>query len=238
VLRESKTVVILQPSYLPWLGYFAQLYECDVFVVYDDVQYDKHSWRNRNRIKTARGIIWLTIPVLTHGKNRPSNREIEIDNRLPWAKKHFETIRQSYARAPYFRDYFGLFQELYARQWTRLLDVNLAFFQALAEAVGIRRPILMASGLGVPGESTERLVRICQSLGATRFYEGASGRDYIDASLFDRAGVQLDYQDYVHPRYPQLHGSFTPYLSIVDLLFNCGPASLEVLLRPTVVQAA
>jgi hypothetical protein len=223
------TAVILQPSYLPWLGYFAQLWRSDVFVLYDDVQFEKHSWRNRNRIKTQAGPCWLSVPVLTHGQNRPCNNEILIDNSRLWRKKHFEAIRQSYCQARYFHEIIDVFAVLYAREYRRLLDVNVAFFEEINKLLGLERPVCFASELGVTGSAVERLVGICGTLGATRFYEGAAGQNYIDALDFEQAGIELIYQDYRHPIYPQLHGAFVPYLSVVDLLFNCGPKSLEIL---------
>jgi hypothetical protein len=227
----TRVAVILQPSYLPWLGYFAQLHRSDVFVIYDDVQFDKNGWRNRNRIKTAQGAQWLSVPVCTTGQNRPTNRDIGIDNKQAWRKKHQESIRQNYARAPFFNEYFFTFEAIYAREWHRLFDLNIACFETLCRMLGIRREIRLASELGVSGESTERLIGICQKLGADRFYEGAAGRAYIDDRLFTEAGIAIEYQDYQHPIYPQLHGDFVPFLSVVDLLFNCGPRSLEILAR-------
>jgi hypothetical protein len=226
---QGPVTVVLQPSYLPWLGYLAQMARSDVFVLYDDVQYDKHSWRNRNRIKTPQGEQWLTVPVRHRGQNWPTSREIRIDGQQDWARKHLQALRQNYARAPYFKDYAGLFESLLARRWDFLIDLNVAALSALADALGLRRDVRFSSELAVPGRGTERLVDICRRLGAGVFFEGAAGRDYIDESLFAAAGVRLEYQDYKHPVYPQLHGEFLPYLSVVDLLFNCGPASLEVL---------
>jgi WbqC-like protein family len=228
---SRRVVVVLQPSYLPWLGYFAQMHRSDVFVLYDDVQYDKHSWRNRNRIKTAQGMQWLTVPVRTKGCSYPTIREVEIDNATDWRRKHLLTLRQSYARAAYFDETMGVLQPLYERDWTRLLDLNVAFLSALAEVLGLRREICFASELDVPGDRVQRLIDICKRLAANCFYEGAAGRDYIDDALFRAAGVDIEYQDYQHPVYPQLHGEFVPHLSVVDLLFNCGPRSLEILVQ-------
>jgi hypothetical protein len=225
-----RRVVILQPSYLPWLGYFAQLHRSDVFVFFDDVQFDKHGWRNRNRIKTAQGPQWLTVPVLTHGQQAPTNREVRIDNTQPWRKKHLAALRQNYARSPYLKEYFGLFEEIYGRSWDTLFDLNRACFDALSHALGIQREIRLASDFAVEGDAVERLLGICRALGATHFYEGAAGKDYIDAARFSAARLTLEYQDYQHPTYPQQHGEFIPYLSVVDLLFNCGPRSLESLI--------
>jgi len=226
----GRTVVILQPSYLPWLGYFEQLHRSDVFVVYDDVQYDKESWRNRNRIRTPRGAEYLTVPVLTSGRNWPLNRDVEIDQTAAWTRKHLGSLRQNYAKAPYFTAHIDRFERLYARKWKFLLDLNLACLETLTCALGLRREIRLASDLEIPGKSTERLVAICQSLGATHYYNGAAGASYIDAALFEKAGITLEYQDYRHPVYSQLFEGFVPYLSVVDLLFNCGPRSLPILL--------
>lgn len=227
--HRVRTVVVLQPSYLPWLGYFAQMAHSDVFVVYDDVQYDKHSWRNRNRIKTAQGVQWITVPVSVHGKNKPLVRDVTIDNRQNWRRKHLESLRQNYSRAPYFAQYIDIFEELYAREWTLLVDLNHAFLMALCGALGLDREIRFSSELDIPGTNVERLIRICQFFGADCFYEGAAGRDYINDSQFGAAGLKIEYQDYRHPEYPQFHGAFEPFLSVVDLLFHCGPRSLEIL---------
>lgn len=225
---SQRTAVILQPSYLPWLGYFAQMARADVFVVYDDVQYDKHSWRNRNRIKTAHGVQWLTVPVATHGKNKPLNSEVQIAGQ-DWRRKHLATIRQQYAKSPFFERYIGVFEDLYGREWTNLLELNHAAMLSLADALGLTREIRFASTLGIGGAGAPRLIEICRALGAARCYEGAAGRNYIDDALFASAGIELEYQDYRHPEYPQLHGPFEPFLSVIDLLFNCGPESLEIL---------
>ena len=225
----QRTAVILQPSYFPWIGYFAQMARADVFVVYDDVQYDKHSWRNRNRIKSSAGPQWLTVPVRTHGRDQPTNRGIHVDNAQNWRRKHLLSIQQNYSKALYFAQYFPVFEQLFAREWDLLIDLNLAAFSAMNEALGLVREIKFSSELGCEGASVERLIALCHTLGATRFYEGSAGRDYIDDSLFRSAGIEIEYQDYPHPTYPQLHGDFVSHLSIIDLLFNCGPKSMEVL---------
>jgi hypothetical protein len=229
---SERVAVILQPSYLPWLGYFAQLYRSDVFVVYDDVQFDKHGWRNRNRIKSSQGAQWLTVPVRTSGQNRPLNRTVTIDHAQNWRKKHLESLRQNYAKAPYFTDYIGLFEDLYAREWTGLFGLVMAGFHALMGALRLERDIVYSSELSIDAEDpVERLIGICRAVKATRFFEGAAGKDYICDERFESAGIAIEYQDYQHPVYPQLHGDFVPYLSVVDLLFNCGPKSLEVLVQ-------
>lgn len=221
---------ILQPGYLPWLGFFEQLSRSDVFVLYDDVQYDKNGWRNRNRIKNSGGPLWLTVPVFAEHSSRAAINEVRIDNSSDWKRKHLLSIRQSYTRAPFFKDYIGLLEEVYDRPWEKLADLDIHLIRRLAEVLGLgRKRILLASSLGVSGKRVERLIRICQHVGADVFYEGAAGRDYLRPEDFSAQGIRLEFQDYRHPVYPQLHGKFVPYLSVVDLLFNCGPRSLDIL---------
>jgi hypothetical protein len=198
-------------------------------VVYDDVQYDKHGWRNRNRIKTPHGVQWLTVPVLTRGQNKPANKDVLIDNTTNWRRKHLAAIQGNYAKAAFFREYIGCLEEIYSREWKLLMDLDVTLVVRLAEWLGLKREIRYASDLGIPGAGTERLVAICRALGAARFYEGAAGKDYMQESLFADAGIALEYQDYRHPVYGQLHGDFVPYLSAIDVLFNHGPESLRII---------
>lgn len=224
-------VGILQPGYLPWLGFFEQLERVDVFVVLDDVQYDKGGWRNRNRVKTVQGVRWLTVPVRVSLKPPSRVADVEVDNRTDWRRKHCETLRQAYARAPFLERYLPLFAEAYAREWHLLVDLDLHLIEVIAGALGIdTAKIVRSSSLGIEGGREERLLAICARLGADRFYEGAAGRDYIGVARFEAAGVRVEFQDYEHPVYPQLHGAFVSHLSAVDLLFNSGPESRHILL--------
>src|SRR4029450_12348279 len=156
----SKRGGVLQPSYLPWLGYFDQLYKSEVFVLYDDVQYDKHGWRNRNRIKTDKGPLWVTVPVLTHGQGLPTNRDARIDTRQPWARKHLQALRVNYAKAAAFALVFDALEPVLRRPWTHLIDLNRAVLEALCRLLGLTRSILLSSELEVPGQKTERLVAL------------------------------------------------------------------------------
>jgi WbqC-like protein family len=226
------TLVVLQPGYLPWLGFFDQLQRSSVFICYDDVQFDKHGWRNRNRIKGPDGAPhWLTVPVLHSGRNWPAILEVEIDNRTPWARKHTGTLRQFYAKAPYLHRYLPALEELLERRWKFLVDLDLAVTALICGWLGLERRTLRASELGVTGKQSERLLALCQHVGASRYLSGNSAKDYLDAELFARHGIEVEWQDYVHPIYPQQHGDFVPYLSIVDLLFNCGEESSAILGR-------
>jgi len=227
--NERRTLVVLQPGYLPWLGFFDQMYCSDLFVYYDDVQFDKHGWRNRNRIKTAAGARWLSVPVRHHGLAKPRIMDIEIDNRMPWARKHLGSIRQNYTRAPHLETYWRELAELLQRPWVRLVDLNLAVTERMCAWLNIRRKVLRSSELGIRGERSERLLHLCLELGATRYLSGSAARAYLDVALFDRYHIEVQWHDYVHPVYPQQHGAFIPYLSALDLLLNCGPAASSIL---------
>jgi WbqC-like protein family len=225
----TKRIVVLQPSYLPWLGYFDQLYKSDVFVLYDDVQYDKHGWRNRNRIKTDKGPLWLTVPVLTHGQGLPTNRDARIDTRQPWARKHLQGLRVNYAKAPAFEEVFGALEPVLGRPWTYLIDLNRAVLETLCRLLGLTRLILLSSEMDVPGQKSERLIGLCRALGAGRYLTGDAASDYLDETQFAAHAIRVEYHHYRHPVYAQLHGEFVPYLSVVDLLMNHGRESLGVL---------
>jgi hypothetical protein len=221
---------ILQPGYLPWLGFFEQMHRSDVFVIYDDVQYDKEGWRNRNRIKTIHGIQWLTVPVHVHFEAHPLTKDIRIDNGVNWRKKHLASIRQNYSNAPFFKTYFNIFEHAYAKEWEYLVDIDIYFIEKLAECLGMsNKKIVRSSTLDVKGDRMGRLIHICKFFGADTFYEGASGKDYIDEKSFLSQGIWVEYQNYQHPTYNQIYGDFVPYLSVIDLLFNHGPESLKII---------
>jgi len=222
-------VVILQPGYLPWLGFFDQMDKSDVFIMYDDVQYDKHGWRNRNRIKTAQGAQWLTVPVLIKGQDNPLIKEVLINNRVDWRRAHLKSVQQSYSRAPFFDKYFAIFEDIYSKNWKYLVDVDMAFIFAIVEAIGLTAKIEVSSSLGIVGNSTQRLVDICLHFVATDYLTGDSAKDYLDESLFSQHDIKLEYHHYQHPRYNQLYGEFIPYMSVVDLVFNHGESSLDIL---------
>ena len=221
---------ILQPGYLPWLGFFEQMYNSDIFVIYDDVQYDKEGWRNRNRIKTPNGVQWLTVPVRVNFKEQPLIREVRIDNSKDWRKKHLFSVRQNYSKAPFYKKYIGIFEEAYAKSWDLLIDLDVYFIDKLGVYLGMKdKRLEISSTLGVRGDRLERLVQICKIFKADTFYEGSAGRDYIDKDYFAKNGIKVEYQDYKHPTYTQLYYNFVPYLSVIDLLFNHGEESRLIL---------
>jgi hypothetical protein len=226
---RPKTLVVLQPGYLPWLGFFDQMRRADAFVYYDDVQFDKHGWRNRNRIKTPRGPHWLTVPVLHHGRGRPLITETLIDNTSDWARKHVRTLRQYYARAPHLDAYLPEIESVLRRRWTHLVDLDVEVAGLMAGWLKLTPNVSRASRLGVGGGQSERLVNLCLHFGARRYLSGSSARAYLDAGLFERNGIEVVWQDFQHPVYPQQSDPFVPFLSAIDLLFNCGDDSARIL---------
>ncbi len=227
-------VVILQPSYIPWRGVFDQIYRADLFIFYDDVQYDKHGWRNRNQIKTAQGKQWLTIPVHSAGvtQGRPIY-EIEIDWSKPWAKSHWKALTFAYSRAPYFRRYAEFLEPFYQRRDRFLADFTIDLTIALARLLGISHTRFMRSSelSGIEGKKTDRLIQILQRVGATHYLSGPSARAYIEPEKFAAAGISLEYIEYDYPEYPQLYPPYDPHVSILDLLFMTGPNALNYIIK-------
>lgn len=218
-------VAILQPSYIPWRGYFDQIRRADLFIFYDDVQYDKHGWRNRNQIKTAQGKQWITIPVHTKGvtKGIPI-KDVRIDWSKPWPKKHFNALTFAYAKAPFFASYRPWLESVYSRRDEFLADFTIDTTVELAGMLGIRDTQFMRSSAiaGSDGKKTERLIQILQQVGAKHYLSGPSARDYVEQDQFDRAGIMLEYIQYDYPEYPQLHPPYDPFVTVLDLLFMVG----------------
>jgi hypothetical protein len=223
-------VVILQPSYIPWRGYFDQIRRADLFIFYDDVQYDKHGWRNRNQIKTAQGKQWLTIPV--HSKGVTAGvpiQEIQIDRSKPWAKNHLKALTFAYQKAPYFQVYLPLLEEFYRRQDDCLADFTIETSIRLARELGFTSTRFLRSSelQGIDGARTDRLIQILQRVGAKRYLSGPSAREYVEPEKFERAGIRLEFMEYNYPEYPQLYPPFDPYVTILDLLFMTGRDAIE-----------
>jgi hypothetical protein len=224
-----------QPVYLPWLGLFHKIALSDFFCVFDDVQYLKHDWNNRNVVKTRNGPVWLTVPVLTSGYQAKKIREMEIDNRVRWREKHWQTIRYAYGHAPYFHLYADFFEDMYQKEWTSLTELNNHILIFLMGTFGIKVELRHASLENFQGKKSDLVFDMCKKLGADLFIFGALGRNYAKVDDFEAAGIQVYFQDYQHPVYDQLHpsvlhGPFLSHLSAIDLLFNHGDRSLEILM--------
>jgi hypothetical protein len=223
-------VSVHQPHYLPWLGYFGKILRSDVFVILDNVQYKKREFQNRNQIKTPSGPAWLTVPVITHGHYEQMTGDVRIDPTDNWRAKHLRAIEMSYGKAPFFNKYYQSLEALYmGTEWNLLMDLSAAQLRLFFEWLGIRTPVRFERELGIAGVKTERIANICKSLNGDTYLSGSGGKDYMDESVFGAAGLKLAYQKFEHPVYPQLHGDFKPYMSIVDLVFNCGEESLEII---------
>ncbi|MBW2340006.1 MAG: WbqC family protein [Deltaproteobacteria bacterium] len=201
----------------------------DIFVIYDDVQYTKRDWRSRNRIKTQSGPLWLSVPVLSKDRRGQLISEAMIVYDTAWNLKHAESISAAYARARYFQDYFPSIKEILGKNHKYLIDLNMELIVCFKDVLNIKANIVYSSALKVDGNSTERLVNICVELGAREYLSGDAGRNYIEEDQFMERGIKVKYHNYKHPEYPQLFGGFVPHLSVVDLLFNCGPESLDYL---------
>lgn len=217
--------VILQPSYIPWRGYFHQIQKADLFIFYDDVQYDRRGWRNRNKIKTANGSIWLTIPVFSKGfqTNQTPINQIRVSSEDDWEKKHLSSFRHSYGKAPFFNDYLSFAEKLYANPPGLLADFTIETTVALARELGIEKTKFMrSSSIPAEGQKTDRLLSILKTVGATHYISGLAAKDYMESEKFSAAGISLEYMVYDYPEYPQLYPPFDPQVSILDLLFMTG----------------
>ena len=226
-------VSVNQPAYLPWLGYFHRIAVSDAHVVLDHVQFGKNSVTNRNKVRTAEGWCWLTVPLRTKGRfGNLAIRALEIDNSTDWRSRHWKTLRQSYGQAPYFADHGAYFEAMYARDWRLLADLLRDMTSYLLRALGITTRLMFSSDMEPRGAKEELVLDLCRKAGANLYLSGAHGRNYLREELFERAGIAVAYQQYRHPEYQQGTASdFVPAMSIVDLLFNYGPRSLEVLMK-------
>ncbi len=224
-------VVILQPSYIPWRGYFDQIFKSDLFIFYDDVQYDKNGWRNRNRIKTSQGLQWLTIPVHTKGsipESTPINK-IKISWEKPWNLHHWRGIQFAYKKAPFFSQYMDYFADVYSRQPESLADFTIETTIEISRLLGITHTKFFRSSEleNVEGTRTDRLISILKTVGADHYISGPSAKDYIENEKFINAGISLEYMHYDYPEYEQLYPPFEPKVSIIDLLMMKGVNSLK-----------
>src|SRR3954470_2132367 len=226
----NRRAAISQSCYIPWKGYFDLIGMVDVFVVYDDVKYSKNHWHNRNLIKTQHGLKWLTVPVSRPGKGSDSLDGMRIAR--PFAHKHWRSIAQSYAKAPFFKEYADRLEDCFktAGRLQTLSAVNVLFLKFVCAELGIPTEIISSRALAAQGSRTERLANICREVGATTYLSGPSAKAYIEQVEFERAGVALEWMDYSgYPHYSQLHGPFVHGVTILDLILNEGPRACEFL---------
>lgn len=225
-----KKIAVVQSNYIPWRGYFDLINSVDEFILYDDVQYTRRDWRNRNTIKSAAGVIWLTIPVEVKGKYFQKIRDTVVADKK-WAHDHWRSVVHNYSKAAYFSEYEELFQDLYlGSEETLLSQINYRFIMAICRILGITITISWSMDYQLSGDKTERLVNLCRQAGATNYISGPAAKAYLDESLFEREGISVAYMDYSGYReYAQLYPPFQSQVSIIDLIFNEGPNAVNYL---------
>lgn len=227
------TAVIVQSNYLPWKGYFDLMRQADVFVLYDDVQYTRRDWRNRNVIKTPQGLHWLTVPVQSKGQYHQNIDRITVSS-SGWIEKHWNTIAMSYGKSPGFSEYGTAIRSMLngCADHTLLSEINGRLIRSVAELLGIDTPIVQSSAYGKVAGKTENLIHLCKAVGATRYLSGPAASSYLEPGLFSRAGIELRYMDYSrYPEYVQPHGPFNHFVSIVDLLMSTGRKAASYLIQ-------
>ena len=218
---------IHQPQYLPYIGYFDKMDRADIFVLLDDVQFKKNEWQNRNRIKNAQGWQWLTVPVLYRFGENIS--EVKINNKIDWKKKHLTSLITNYSKSECFKEYRAFFEETYTKDWERLVDINMYLIYYLIKQLKIKTEVVNSAKFKIKKEKTDRLIAICKELGADTYLSGDGARDYLEVEKFKKANIEVVFQNFKHPTYNQLYGEFEPYMSVIDLLFNCGSRSLDII---------
>ena len=222
-----------QPNYLPWIGFFHKVSLADALVLVDHVQYEKRGITNANAVKTAAGRVELTVPVLSSGRFDQKISEVEINDTIPWRRKHWRTISLAYGKTPHFAAHAPFFEDLYGRPWTHLAPLNEAIIRYLLGAFGIDRPVHRSSEWPVTGAKTDLLVSLCRCAGADGYLSGAGARKYVDEKVLEAAGLTHRFQEFQHPVYSQPHGAFVPNLSAVDLLFSMGPEAGSLIAAST-----
>ena len=223
-----------QPNYLPYCGFFHKIAHCDLFAIVDTVQFVKRGpfgWQHRNRIRTKDGWMWLTVPVLTKGRYYQKINEVEINNDINWRRKHWMSIYLNYKKAPHFNKYSDFFEDLYKRNWDRLIDLNMEVISYLLKALKIDKKIFRCSELSIESGKSQLLVEMCNKFGSGTYLSGIHGRDYLDLDLIKRNNLKVLFQDFNQPVYEQLYNDFIPNLSVIDLLFNKGDESIDLILN-------
>lgn len=224
-----KKIAMLQPNYLPWKGVFDLIDQVDVFVFYDDVQYTKRDWRNRNKIRTNNGDIWLSVPVISSRGDLIC--DVKINNESDWQKKHYQTIKTNYSKAPHFDEYSYLIDDIYLNnKWDYLNDLDIFATKIIATALGIQCKWVKASDLNISGaKDGEKIIKICKKLECDYFINGPASKEFMNEELFKHENISLNYIEYSYPEYTQLQKPFNHYVSVLDLIFNCGSESIKLI---------
>lgn len=223
-------VTIHQPEHMPWLGFFHKINMADVYVVLDNVQYRRRYFQNRNKIRTKTGWQWVIVPLEKEDRDELLIKDTRIANEdLKWKKKNIESIYHNYCKTPYFNYWWDEFKDVYNKNYLLLVEFNLALLRLFFNKLGIKREIQLASTLNVSGYKGDLILNICKALNAETYISGISGREYLDVKLFHDAGINVVFQEFHHPIYKQLYDPFIPCMSVIDLLFNNGEESLNII---------
>jgi len=222
-------IAIMQPTYLPWLGYFELMENCDIFVYLDDVQYVKKTFHSRNKIKAKAGELLLTVPVLSKGNFFQLLSHTRINNDINWKRKHFKSIEINYCKAPYYNKYIDGLRRVYAKEYSYLVELNVNLIEWMMKKIGIKTETMRSSQLEIDGAKDNRIVNICKILKANILYDTFGAKKVLDESYFNENNIELIFQNFNHPKYGQQWGQFISYLSALDLLMNDGPNSLEII---------
>ena len=227
-----KTAVIHQPDFLPYLGFFHRLLYADVFVLLDSIQFvhSNNGWTHRDKIKTPQGQKWVSLSL----KKAPRNtaiREIFLSNTVDWRTANLNLLRANYSKAPFFKEIFHYLEEIYALKYERMMDFNVKSIEILLDLFDIKVQMVLASDLDAQGKKNDLLVDILKKISANCYLSGVGARNYFDPVPYNESGIEVTWQNFTHPVYPQLHGEFVSYLSSIDLLFNCGIKKSREILR-------
>lgn len=228
----AKRIAISQSNYIPWKGYFDFINTVDEFVLYDDVQYTKRDWRNRNQIKTPHGLKWLTIPVSASRSHKINEVEVADQN---WNIDHWKIIHHLYSKASHFEVYANEIEALYkSARYSRLSDINYHFLKGINDLLGIKTPLTWSTDYKASGSPSERLAGICKQAGAEIYVTGPAAKNYLDTELFEDQGIQIEWMSYEDYRmYPQIYGTFEHAVSIIDLLLNTGEDAIQFMQSKT-----
>lgn len=228
-----KRVAILQSNYIPWKGYFDLLGFVDEFILFDDMQYTRRDWRNRNRIKTPTGLQWLTVPVQASGKYHQAIRDTLIDGKH-WADEHWKSIERNYRRAPHFAEVAGWLAPYFQTPYKYLIDLNHALIHQITSTLNLQTQISLSWDYQLPPGKSERLLSLCKQADATHYVSGPSAKAYLDTEIFTAADITVEWFNYNgYPVYPQLWGDFEHAVSILDVLFNTGPMASSYIRKVT-----
>ena len=224
------SVAIMQPTFLPWIGYFALMDQVNIFVFLDSVQFDKRSWQQRNRIRTKQGELFLTVPVYSKGKKDQKILDVEIDTTQKFKKKHLSSIYSNYSKAEFFKEYWLELQEIYEKKTKMLIELNLNLIHWITEKIGIETEFIRSSEIPNKGEKADLLFNICKVLNAKKYVSPLGSKNYlVEHNPFENSPVELNYIYYDQPQYQQVFTGFVPYLSALDLLMNEGNSSLDIM---------